>query len=293
MRNALLALLSTLAACAPAARTTITYAYSNTADDIQTNPQRYKLLAAYLSKAVGVPVNIVPTNGYGPAVEGMRAGKVDVATMGPLTYIIATQKGGVEPLVIRGRANGPATYQSSIIVRNDSPIQTLQDLIRDPAKYPFAFVDPASTSGHIIPRAFLESHGVDVEKDFRKMFFSSGHPTSLYTVIGGKVDAAATMPEMIHTMEGNGKIKPGQVRILWESAEIPASPVVVRSALPANIRDKLRQAYLDMPKAAPEVVAALQVTTADPDYRYYVATDAMFDGLRKITRDLKNVKILE
>jgi len=293
MRSALLAALLTLAACAPTAKTTINYAYSNTADDIQTNPQRYKLLAAYLTKAVGVPVNVVPTAGYGPVVEAMRAGKVDVATVGPLTYLIAAQKGGVEPLVIRGRANGPATYQSCIFVRNDSPIRTLEDLIRDRAKYTFAFVDPASTSGHIIPRAFLESQGVDVEKDFRKMFFSSSHPTSLYTVIGGKVDAAAAMPAMIHTMEGNGKIKPGQVRILWESSEIPASPVVVRIALPADLKNKLRQAYFDMPKAAPDVVAALQVTTADPDYRYFPATDAMFDGLRKIARDLKNVKILE
>jgi phosphonate transport system substrate-binding protein len=293
MRSTLLALLITLAACAPAARTTINYAYSNTADDIQTNPQRYKLLAAYLSKAVGVPVNVVPINGYGPAIEGMRAGKVDVATMGPLTYIIAAQKAAAEPIAIRGSSKGPATYQSSIIVRHDSPIQSIDDLIRDRARYTFAFVDPASTSGHIIPRTFLEGRGVDVEKDFRKMFFSSGHPTSLYTVIGGKVDAAATMPSMIHIMEGNGKIKPGQVRILWESAEIPASPVVVRKGLPEPIKQRLRQAYLDMAKADPTLTAALQLTSADPNYQYFPATDDMFDGLRKITRDLKNVKILE
>jgi phosphonate transport system substrate-binding protein len=293
LRSLLLASLLTLAACSPAAKTTLNYAYSNTADDIQTNPQRYKLLTAYLTKAVGVPVNVVPTNGYGPTIEGMRAGKVDIATMGPLSYLIASQKGGVEPLVIRGLASGPATYQSSIIVRGDSPIQSIDELIRDRHRLTFAFVDPASTSGHIIPRVYLESRGVDVEKDFRKMFFSSGHPTSLYTVIGGKVDAAATMPTMIHTMERNGKIKPGQVRILWESSEIPASPVVVRKALAADLKDKLRKAYLDMPAAAPDLAAALQVTTSAPDFRYYVANDAMFDGLRKITRDLKNVKILE
>lgn len=269
------------------------FAYNPSADDIQANPERYRRLRDYMSKTLNMPVDLVQASGYSATIEAMRANKVDVAAMGPLSYLIAVQKAGVEALVLPGRASGPITYQSCIIVRADSPIRTLDDLIRDSKKYTFAFVDPASTSGHLIPRTFLEGKGLDVEKDFRKMFFSTNHPTTLYTVTGGKVDAGATMPGMIHAMEANGKLKAGEVRILWESPEIPVSPVTVRKALPEAFKNEIKQAFLNLADADPALAQALQVTTRHPDFRYYPASDSMYDGLRQVARDLKSVKILE
>jgi phosphonate transport system substrate-binding protein len=269
------------------------FAYNPSADDIQASNKRYQGLKDYLSKAMKMPVDLVQASGYSATIEAMRANRVDVATMGPLSYLIAVQKAGAEALAIPGNEKGPLTYRSCIIVKADSPIQSLEDLIKDSKKYTMSFVDPASTSGHLIPRVFLEGKGLDVEKDFRKMFFSTSHPLSLYTVTGGKVDAAATMPAMIHTMEDNGKLKKGEVRILWESQDIPTSPVTVRNALPEAFKKELLAAFLNLAKADPELAAALQVTTRHKDFQYYPASDSMYDGLRAIAKDLKNVKILE
>lgn len=273
--------------------TTLRFAYNPSADDIQASNKRYQGLKDYLSKALKMPVDLVQASGYSATIEAMRANRVDVATMGPLSYLIAVQKAGAEALAISGNAKGPLTYRSCIIVKSDSPIKSLEDLIRDSKKYTMSFVDPASTSGHLIPRVFLEGKGLDVEKDFRKMFFSTSHPLSLYTVTGGKVDAAATMPAMIRTMEDNGKLKAGEVRILWESVDIPASPVTVRKSLPEPFKKEVLAAFVNLAKADPELAAALQVTTKHKDFQYYPATDAMYDGLRAIAKDLKNVKILE
>lgn len=269
------------------------FAYSPSADDIQASNKRYQGLKDYLGKALNMPVDLVQASGYSATTEAMRANRVDLATMGPLSYLIAVQKAGAEALALGGNSAGPLTYRSCIIVRTDSPIKTLDDLIRDSKKYTMSFVDPASTSGHLIPRVFLEGKGLDVEKDFRKMFFSTSHPLSLYTVTGGKVDAAATMPAMIHTMEENGKLKKGEVRILWESQDIPTSPVTVRKSLPEAFKKEILAAFLNLAKADPDLAAALQVTTKHKDFRYYPATDAMYDPLRAIAKDLKNVKILE
>jgi phosphonate transport system substrate-binding protein len=269
------------------------FAYNPTADDIQASNKRYQGLKDYLSKAMKMPVDLVQATGYSATIEAMRANRVDVATMGPLSYLIAVQKAGAEALAVPGNTQGPLTYRSCIIVKADSPIKTLEELIQGSKKYTMAFVDPASTSGHLIPRVFLEGRGLDVEKSFRKMFFSTSHPLSLYPVTGGKVDAAATMPSMIHTMEENGKLKTGEVRILWESVDIPASPVAVRKSLPEAFKKELLAAFVGLAKADPELAAALQVTTKHKDFQYYPATDAMYDGLRAIAKDLKNVKILE
>ncbi len=296
---ALLLALLVLSACtnspaSPTARPPILrFAYNPSVDDIQSSPERYRRLRDYMSKTLGMPVDLVQAAGYSATIEAMRANKVDVATMGPLSYLIAVQKAGAEAIALPGRASGPSTYKSCIIVRGDSKIQTLEELIRGSKQYTFAFVDPASTSGHLIPRTFLESKGLDVEKDFRKMFFSTNHPTTLYTVTGGKVDAGATMPAMIHTMEANGKLKPGEVRILWESPDIPGSPVTVRKSLPAAFKDEIKQAFLNLATADPSLAQTLQVTAKHQDFRYHPATDSMYDGLRQIARDLKSVKILE
>lgn len=269
------------------------FAYNPTADDIQASNKRYQGLKDYLSKAMKMPVDLVQTAGYNASIEAMRANRIDAATLGPLSYLIAVQKAGAEALAVPGNSKGPLTYRSSIIVKSNSPIKTLDELIRDSKKYTMAFVDPASTSGHLIPRVFLESKGLNVEKDFRKMFFSTSHPLSLYTVTGGKVDAAATMPAMIHAMEENGKLKTGEVRILWESEDIPSSPVTVRKSLPEAFKKELLAAFLNLAKEDPELAAAMQVTTKHKDFQYFPAADSMYDGLRAIAKDLKNVKILE
>lgn len=269
------------------------YAFNPTADDIQTSTKRYQQLVDFLGRKLKLPVSMVQAAGYSTTIEAMRANKIDAGTIGPLSYLIGSQRAGLEPLVLPGRTDGPSTYQSCIIVRADSPIQSLAELVRDSRKYTFAFVDPASTSGHLVPRVFLQSQGIDPERDFRKMFFSTNHPTTLYTVTGGKVDAGATMASMIRTMEENGKLKRGEVRILWESEPIPGSPVVVRKELPERFKEELRQAFLSLHEEAPELAAELQVTSKYPDFRYHPASDQMYDGLRAIAKDLKNVRILE
>lgn len=282
------------AAVAPNARPKVLRLHLNpSADDIQLTRNRYAKLRDYLSQTLNMPVELVETSGYGPTIEAMRANKIDVSTIGPVAYLIAVEKAGAEALVVPGRADGPITYQSCIIVRQDSPIQTLAELLRDSSKYTFAFVDPASASGHLIPRAYLEGQGFDAEKGFRKMFFSTGHPTSVYTVLGGKVDAAATMPGMLYAMKKAGKLKDGELRILWESPPIPTAPIMIRKALPEDFKNEVRQAYLNLHKTSPELAQTLQATTNYPDYRYLPATDSMYDVVRAIARDLKKVKILD
>jgi len=270
------------------------FAYNPSSDDIETSLKRYRRLEEYLEKTLGMPVQLVQASGYSSTIEAMRARKVDCATMGPMSYLIASQRAGAEAIVLPGtRQNGPGTYQSCIIVRGDSPIRSLDELLAGGRNYTFAFVDPASTSGHLIPRAFLESKGVDPEETFRKVHFSTSHLTTLYTVVGPKVDAAATMPSMIQALIFKQKIKQGDVRILWQSPPIPQSPVTVRKDLPESFKQQLRQAFLDLADNDPDLAMAMQATTRRPDFRYFPATDSMYDGLRDIARSVKHMKMLE
>ncbi len=288
-------------ACSSSAKSTeaatprrLRFAYNPSTDDVETSLKRYRRLQQYLEKELAMPVELTQASGYSSTIEAMRARKVDCATMGPMSYLIAAQRAGAEAIVLPGTTSkGPGTYQSCIIVRGDSPVKSLEELLAHGKKVTFAFVDPASTSGHLIPRAFLESKGIDPETAFRKVHFSNSHLTTLYTVLGGKVDAAATMPSMIEALIARGKLKRGDVRLLWQSPPIPQSPVVMRKDLPAGFKERVRKAFLDLADKDPDLARAMQATTTHSDFRYFPATDSMYDGLREIARNVKNTRMLE
>jgi phosphonate transport system substrate-binding protein len=272
-------------------------AYNPSSDDVQQTNQRYQMLREYLQKELAIPVEMVVAAGYGATVEAMRARKIDAATMGPMSYLLAAEKANAEAIAIPGTNQGPGTYQSCIIVRADSPIKTIDELIQGGGKYTFSFVDPASTSGHLIPRAYLESRDIVPEKHFRKLHFANQHVTNVYTVLGGKVDAGATMPAMITNLLSRGKVKEGELRTLWESKPIPQSPVCMRKDLPAAFRQDVQKAFLNMHTKAPGLAESFLTVTKRPPgvthFQYYPATDASYDGLREIARGVKSMKMIE
>lgn len=271
-------------------------AYNPGSDDVQQSSDRYKKLKEYLSSSLGMPVELVVAAGYGATVEAMRAKKIDAATMGPMAYLLAAERAGGEAIAIPGTNRGPGTYQSCIIVRKDSPIRTIDDLIRDSGKYTFSFVDPASTSGHLIPRAYLETRNVDPEKHFQKLHFANQHLTNVYTVLGGKVDAGATMPAMIRNLIQRGKMKPDEIRVLWESDPIPQSPMCVRKELPVEFKKELQDVLVHMHERDPKLAEGFLTMLSRPEgvshFQYYAATDASFDGLRQIARNVKTMKMI-
>jgi phosphonate transport system substrate-binding protein len=94
---------------------------------------------------------------YVSIVEAMRAKKVDAAWLGSFSYVLAAQEAGAEAFVAGVRkSTGKASYTSLIFVRGDAPYQSVTDL----KGKTFAFVDPASTSGHLFPRAAMMKMGI-------------------------------------------------------------------------------------------------------------------------------------
>src|ERR1044072_2164335 len=111
-------------------------------------------LVSYLEKETGAKIQLtVPTN-YAAAVEAIVSDQVDIAYLGGFTYVQASKRAGVVPLVQRDRDQN---FHSLFITQPDSPIRTLQDL----AGHSFAFGDVNSTSGHLMPKFFMREAGVD------------------------------------------------------------------------------------------------------------------------------------
>lgn len=237
------------------------------AENASSTTDRYGPLAAYLSKELGVPVNLRVANDYAAVIEAQRAGNVQIAMYGPASYARAVLTGvDIDPLVVPRHSNGATGYYSVIYVKADSPYRTIDDL----AGKTLALVDPNSTSGNNAPRFFLDRAGKTVDTYFGKTFYAGSHDNAVLALAQGTADAAANswnseddsnLTRMIKKgvlkdAAGN-PMKKEDFRIVFKSDFLPEGPYAALAALPDDLKTSIKQAFLDMPKKDPEGFAKL------------------------------------
>jgi len=248
------------------------------ADDAEEMLRSYEPVKEYLSEKLGIPVEIQVTSDYTAAIEAMRSKHIDMAWFGPFSYIIASNVAGAEAIVngVR-RSDGKSDYHSIIVTRSDSGIETLDDL----KGKSFAFVDPASTSGNLIPRKMLIENGIDPDKDFSMSYYAGTHNAVEYAVANGKVDAGADSDNSYDRMVKAGEVDPKINKIIYISESIPGSPIVVRGDLPAELKGKIKIALITMDQQTIH-----QVGGWGDIARYQQVSDSDYDIIRETAKTL-------
>ncbi len=216
---------------------------------------RYDLVQKYLEKTLGVEIKWRTATDYAGVIEGVKAGKIQVARFGPASYAkchIVTN-GKVAPMAGELDKNGNLGYHAIIVVKADSPFKKLEDL----KGVKFAFADPNSTSGHQAPRYFLKEAGINADEFFGSTTFSGSHENSIMGLVAGTFDAAATWWRSDESnnptrMEIKGMIEPGQWRIIWKSPRLPSSPWAMSTDLPEEMRKDVQKALLELPTKDPK-----------------------------------------
>ncbi len=251
-----------------------------------------KDLLAYLKQGFGVEVSGAVGTSYTAVIEAMRAKKVDIAFYGPFSYILAHEEANAQALLQGQDKDGKlATYNSLILIAADSPITTLAEL----RGKSFSFVDPASTSGHLVPSyTILQKAGLK-ESDY-KPIYAGTHPASYQAVSNKKVEAGAIASDIFAAGVTAGTIDASKVKILDTSFPIPGSPIAIRGDIPAADQEMLLQMFLsinDQPKDSPLFKAATANLGAGT-VKLLKGDDKTYDELRKIPAaigiDIKGLK---
>lgn len=194
-----------------------------------------------LEKNMGMKVQGFVATDYNGVIEALRAKHLDIAYLGPFSYVLATTVTPVEAFVIAETAKAGRTYyHSQIITLKTSGIQTIDDL----KGRNFAFVDPASTSGYAFPLAGLLKAGIEPKRDFKNVIFTGAHDANAVAVANGKVDAATIADRILDAAIAKGHIKSEQIHVVWRSAPIPESPMVWRKDLPDDLKAKIKAGFL-------------------------------------------------
>lgn len=242
--------------------------------DPATQARQYRPLIRELEEATGRHVQSVPATSYGAVIEGLLAGDIDLAEMGPASYAIAMARGAqIQPVASFSLQQGPATpdtraYHSVLITRSDHAAKDLAQL-RD---HTLSLTDPASTSGAILPRKAMQGlTGLPLESYFSRITFAGSHDRSLESVRSGRVDAAFVSSTSIDDAVRRGKLRMDEIRIHWRSKPIPYDPFVVRSALCQPLRDQIRRVFLGNSETLRQMLREMGMTgfvpARDEDYR--------------------------
>jgi phosphonate transport system substrate-binding protein len=236
----------------------------------------YKQIAHLISVKLGCPVDLEIGTSYTATIEAMRAGKVDAAEFGPLSYVLAHQVAGAEAVATYADAQGkPDTYTASIVTWPGSGITTLTGV----AGHTFAYSDPASTSGHLFPAYALKGIGIDPDHGVRAIYAGS-HTASYEALLHHKVQAGEMNSAEILSAKYAGIYDPHDFVTLWTSSPIPQDPISIRGDLPPAFKAQLAAVLGNLDLSS--IPAAQRKVVGLTGSRYLPANDSAYDGIRSL-----------
>ena len=216
-------------------------------EDQAVMEQRYQPFKAHMEEVLGIPVELFFGTDFSAMVEAMRFQNIEVSKFGPFAYILASERANAEAIVQGARDRFQPTYKSYIITRADTGIEAVEDL----EGRNFGFVDPASASGYLFPRAHLldqlEEAGVtneNIDGWFGNVVYTGGHDASVRAVISGDIDAASVSDSQVQRMTAAEEEGMEDIVIVTETLPIPRSPEAVRGDLPDSLKLAIAYGYL-------------------------------------------------
>jgi len=254
----------------------------------------YEPIRKYIEVKLGMPVEMVYTTDYTAVIEALKSKKVHVAYLSPFSYVIAAKNANITPIAVLGADGKPSLYNSNIITGIHSGINSMADVKNRSKNLTLCFVDPESASGHLVPRAYLNSIGLNPDTAFKQTLFAGGHLASVLSVKSGKIDIGCTAKMVLDIMISRNMIKKDDIKILWTSAPIVSDPIVIRNDINKEFAKKVQDAYLDMGRDAPLVLHNyLKVLLKEnSSLSFMVAQDSFYNGVRKIANGIKGLKLV-
>lgn len=235
---------------------------------------RFAPLARYLGDKIGQPVIVEISKNYQSHIDRIGGNQVDIAFVGPATYVKLVDRYAAKPLLARLEIDGKPTFQGMIIVAKNSSIRTLSDL----AGKSFAFGDPDSTMSHLVPRYMLWQAGVEIDKLATHAFLSN-HDNVALGVLMGDFDAGAVKEEVFYHYQNRG------LKMLEATPPISEHLFVAKDTLSPDMTEKLRNALYGL-NNDPEGRSAMRAIKGNIT-GMVAADDSHYDSLRKILHALE------
>ena len=227
--------------------------------------ERLKPLTIYLSKRLNKKVTLKLSPNMGAAIKDAANGNVDIAYLTPVAYLRAHAKGNAQ-LIAKTVTKGKASFKLVIVVKENSPIKSVNDLIGKS----FAFGDERA----LLQRATVVGAGIKL-KQFKEYRFIGHYDNIARAVVNNDFDAGILKDTMAYKWEGKG------LRILHASPALPPYNIVASKNVSKELLKELKQIFLSLNKNNPDHLKIIKAV--DKKYDGFAATsNAEYDVVRKL-----------
>jgi phosphonate transport system substrate-binding protein len=183
----------------------------------------------------------------------MGAGKIQIAWYGGKSYIEAAKRSGAEAFAQTVASDGSKGYYAHLITNKENAIvgdidveagNGDQYVIDNAANLTFAFNDPNSTSGFLVPSYYVfAQNGVNPNEAFSELIFAGSHEATAQAVANDQVDVATNNSESMSRLQETDPEAFEQVQIIWTSPLIPSDPIAFKSDLPDCLKDEFKDFF--------------------------------------------------
>ena len=240
--------------------------------------ERYRYLAGYLSRHLGVEVRLTIMSRYGEVIKRFKTLRLDGAFLTSYTATMGINELQLEPVVNPVNLNGESTSRGYILVRKDSGIRTVNDM----RGKSIVFVDPATTEGYLFPLAYLEQHGItDINTFFNRYYFAGSHASAIFAVLDGRADIGAAKNTVFNRLVSGDPSIGQELKIIARSPMVPEITLCIKNEIDQDLRDRLEETLLTMDQT-PEGRTVLAQFKA---LRFVKSSKADFAGIEEMEKE--------
>jgi len=183
---------------------------------------------SYMEAHLKRPVEFIQRDRYRETMDMLQQQKVDFAWICDYPYIVLKKEVRLLAVAIN---EGKPTFRAYLIVpKKDTHTRGIGDLKGSV----FAYADPYSNTGYLLPRFEIKSSGADPTTFFKRTFFTWSHRKAIEAVAAGLAQGASVDS---FVWDALGQVRPditAKTRIVWRSADYGFPPLVARRNVPES-----------------------------------------------------------
>jgi len=237
----------------------------------------YRQLLNYIGEKLNREVQFVQRKTYSEINELLGSSQIDLAFICSGPYVTGKDQHGFE-LLVAPEVQGKHFYQSYLIVNIASQFYQIEDL----RGKVFAFTDPDSNTGKLVPTYWLSQMGEQPETFFGKTIYTYSHDNSILAVARGLVEGAAVDSLIWEYYHLKDSIFTSRTRVIKKSEPYGMPPIVASSKLPSALKKRIRQVLVLMHQddAGKKILAELMID------RFVRPEDEWYNSIREMDRKM-------
>jgi phosphonate transport system substrate-binding protein len=241
----------------------------------------YRQLLDYIGQKLGREIQFIQRKTYGEINELLARGQIDLAFICSGPYVVGKEKHGFE-LLATPEVQNSHFYHSYLIVNKHSEFKNLADL----RSHVFAFTDPDSNTGKLVPTYWLDLMHERPETFFSKTIYTYSHDNAILAVAKGLVDAAAVDGLIWEYYRQKNPVFTSETRIIRKSEPYGIPPLVASKSLPSEIKKQIRIELFEMHRdpQGQKIISELMID------RFVNPRDEWYDSIRKINLKLASLE---